>query len=167
MRVSVLHSEKLQALLLALRGFDRELQGQIRRATKAIGQPQWQSAVRAQATTELETRVLANTARMSVSNQNVTLAAGGVGRALSGGAKPSAIARAVEHGAHTKETIVHARSRKGKPYQYRRVQNRGFRPSLRSGYVFYPAAVRMIPRFLALWAQTSVRTAHETFEKGT
>lgn len=166
MRISVLHSEKLQAVILAIRGFDRELQGQIRKATKTIGQPAWQSAVSAQASTRLQSVVIANTARMTVSNQNVTLKSGAVGRALSGGARPADIVRAAEFGAHPKRVNVTARSRKGKPYRYTRTVNKGFGVPNRSGNAFFPAAARMIPRFAALWAQTTVRTIHEAFEKG-
>ena len=166
MRISILHSEKLQAVVLAIRGFDRELQGQIRRATKQIGQPDWQSALHAQASTTMETRVLAATGRMTVSNQNVTLKSAAIGRPLSGGASPSLLARGVEHGAIPRVETITQRSRKGNRYTARRRVNAWARPVNRSGYVFYPAAARMIPRFAALWAQTTVRTIHEAFEKG-
>ena len=164
MRISILNSEKLQAVTLAIRGFDRTLQGQIRRHTKAIGQPEWVTAVRGRTSTVLEDRVLGATARMAVSNQNVTLKSAGVGRALSGGARPREIAQAVEFGASPKRSEVIQTSRKGKTYRYWRTTGRQFRPPNRRGYAVYGAAAAMIPRFAALWAQTTVRTFMEAME---
>jgi hypothetical protein len=164
-RISVLNNEKLQAVILALRGFDRTLQGQVRRHTKAIGQPQWQSAVNANTSTRLESSVLGRTARMQVSNQNVTLKSGSSTRALSkGGASPRDIARAVEFGSELHEQKITARSSKGRAYSYTRTGGRQFRHTNRKGYAVYPAAARMIPRFAALWAQTTVRTFMEAME---
>lgn len=165
MRISILNSEKLQAAVLALRGFDREMQGQVRRATKAIGQPDWQSAVRGQATTRLETVVLADTARIAVSNQNVTLKSAAVGRARSGGAKPSQLASGTEFGANPKRATFTGMSKHGKRYRQTRNVHAQFRPPNRQGNAVYPAAARMIPRFAALWTQTVVRTFYEAFER--
>lgn len=165
MRISVFNSDRLQALILALRGFDRTVQGEIRRRTKAIGQPEWQAAVRGESSTRLETRALADTARMRVSNQNVMLQSAGVGRPLSkNGAKPSEIYGGVEFGANPKRTRVTATSRRGKSYTYERNTTRQFKSSNRKGYAVYPAAANMIPRFAALWVQTAVRTFYETME---
>ena len=112
----------------------------------------------------MESRVLGDTARVRVSDQNVTLASAGVGRALSGGARPPQIWHGVEFGANAKRTAVTARSRKGKTYRYTRTVNRQFKTPNRRGYAVYPAAAKMIPRYAALWAQTVVRTFHETME---
>lgn len=165
MRISVFESRELQATLIALNGFDRTLQAQVRKATKSIGQDQWKDAVRGHTSTRLEVRTLADTARMTVSNQNVTLKSAAVGRPLSkGGARPSDIVHAVEFGAGPSRTAITATSRKGRRYSYTRAANRQFRPSNRTGYAVYPAASMMIPRFAALWTQTVVRTFYETFE---
>lgn len=87
MRISVLNSAKLQATIRAVSSFDRTVQGTIRRVTKLIGQPEWQKAVNGNASTVLERRVLGGTARMTVSNQNVMLRAGHIGRPLTGGGR--------------------------------------------------------------------------------
>jgi hypothetical protein len=141
-RISVLNSKELLATVLALRDFDRTLQGTVRKVTRIIGQPEWQKAVAANATTRFEQRVLGDTARMAVSNQNVTLKAGHIGRKLRGGGRPAELFGAAEFG--------------GNRPQFRRPN--------RKGYAVYPAAARMIPRFAALWAQTTVRTIHEALE---
>jgi hypothetical protein len=163
-RISVLNDERLQAALLALRAFEKTMLGQIRRHTKAIGQPEWQTAVRGRTSTTLEDRVLGATARMQVSNQNVTLKSASIGRALSGGARPVDLGRAVEFGSNMKQSRVTQRSKRGKPYSYTRKTGKQFRPPNRKGYAVYPAAAQMIPRFAALWVQTIVRTFYEAAE---
>jgi hypothetical protein len=141
-RISVLNSRELAATVLALSSFDRTLQGTVRKVTKIIGQPEWQRAVGGNVSTRFEQRVLGDTARMVVSNQNVTLKAGAIGRKMRGGGRPPLLAKAAEFGGNRKQ----------------------FRSPNRRGYVAYPAAARMIPRFAALWTQTAVRTFHEAME---
>lgn len=160
MRISVLNSRELAATILAVRSFDRTLQGTIRRVTKIIGEPEWKAAVGRNTRTAFESRVLGSTARMAVSNQNVTLKAGHLGRRMRGGGRPSELYGPAEFGAIVRPQTT--RSRTGTRYE--RAGNRQFRRSNRSGYVVYPAAARLIPRFAALWAQTTVRTFHEAME---
>ena len=164
MRISVFESEELQATVLALRGFDRALQAQVRAQTKRIGQPEWQSELRSRASTRLESRVLADTGRVKVSNQNVTLTSASVGRALSGGGRPAELWGAVEFGTAPRKVRVRGTSTRGKPYSYTRTVGTGFRPRRPAGYVVHPAAKAMIPRFASLWVQTTVRTFHEALE---
>jgi hypothetical protein len=116
----------------------------------------------------MDTRVLSDTARVQVSNQNVTLRSAGVGRALhKGGPKPADIYAAIEFGADRNTTRgIEATSRKGKKYTYTRHTTRQLQPVKRQGYAVYPAAADIIPRLAALWAQTLVRTFNETLEKG-
>lgn len=159
MRISVLNSKELLATTLALRSFDRTLQGTVRKVTKLIGQPEWQKAVGGNVHTRFEQRVLGDTARMAVSNQNVTLRAGHIGRRLSGGGRPTELYGAAEFGANVRQETV---TRQGTTYA--RTGGRQFRRSNRKGYAVYPAAARMIPRFAALWVQTTVRTLHEALE---
>jgi hypothetical protein len=159
MRISVLNSRELAATVAAVASFDRTLQGTIRRVTKIIGQPEWQRAVGGNTTTALESRVLGDTARMTVSNQNVTLKSAAIGRKMRGGARPPQLAGAAEFGANvTRQTVTRQGTR------YTRQGNRQFRRTNRKGYAVYPAAAKMIPRFAALWVQTTVRTFHEAFE---
>lgn len=165
MRISVFQSRELQATILALRGFDRELQGQVRRATREIGQPEWQAAVGRQASTQLERAVLVRTARLQVSNQNVTLRSAVVGRQLSrGGARPNQVYGGVEFGANHAGKGVTATSSRGRRYTYHRNTTAQFKSRRPTGYVVYPAAAKMIPRFAALWVATTVRTFHEAIE---
>lgn len=161
LRISARSSRELQALLLTIRTAEKDVQAEIRKHTKAIGQPEWQQAVREEATTKLETRVLGNTARLSVSNQNIRLSAAGVGRPLRGGLRPPQDYAGVEFGAAPRVRTVRMTSRRGRAYSARRNVHAQLRPRNRKGYAFYPAVAGMVPRIFALWAQTAVRTVME------
>jgi len=169
LRINVRSSKALQATILALKGMDAELAKQTRRAIKTVSDQEWREAVRGHVTTRLETRVLSDTARVAVTNQNITLKSATVGRSLSGGAKPSELVKAVEFGAldGTTTPSFTATSRKGKKYTVRNRRNHNqFRGPSRSGYAVYAAAAKVIPRMASLYVQTTVRTLHEQFEKG-
>lgn len=168
MRISVWETTELRALLLALRGFPRELKKEIRQRTKAIGQPEWQQAVAERAERVTEQRVLASTARVQVSDQNITLRSAAIGRPLSHGLRPSEGYAGVEFGGDREAKATYtAKSKNGKSFTVTRRTQRQMRPRNKSGYVVFPAAAEIIPRLAALWVQTAVRTFHETIEKGT
>lgn len=165
-RISVFASEELRTLLVALKGLPKDVQKNVRQYTKADAQPIWQDEVRGRATSRLDTRVLGSSARVRVSNQNVMLEAGKIGKSLSGGIKPSQIAAAVEFGANRDErTTYSTTSRKGTRYSVTRRTKRQIPSRNTNGRVVYPSARASIPRFASLWIQTTVRTIHEAFEK--
>lgn len=166
LRISVFASKDLQRAILILKGTDKEISKEIRTRIRTFTTPEWQEAVRGRTTNAQEVRTLADTARVSVSNQNLTLKSATIGRSLSGGAKPSDIVKPVEFGApqDTVRTYT-ATSRKGKKYQVTRHTHRQFKGVSRSGYAVYPAAAQIIPRFAAFIAQTTVRTFIELVEK--
>lgn len=165
MRISVYQSRELLALVTGLRNFNREVQTEIRRHTKAMAQPEWQKAVAENASTRLEHRVLAATARVQVSSQNISLQSARVGRKLSGGLDPKAYWGVVEFGTNqNKKTPVTQRSRSGNRYTYLRHSQRQFRPFNKKGYAVYAAAADIIPRIASLWVQTTVRTLAEIIE---
>lgn len=164
--ISVFSSPELQATLLALRGFDRDLQKEIRQQTKAVAAPVWTKAVRENANTRLEQRVLADTARVQVSNQNVTLRSAAIGRALTGGLKPSDNWAGVEFGAdRSKVRSYTQRSRNGKSYTVRRHVSAQLRPRNRTGHAVMPAAAETIPRLASLWVQTTLKTFYLALER--
>lgn len=163
LRISVFDSAELQATLLALKGFDKELKKEIRQRTKAIGLPEWKAALAQNSMTLQENRVLVDTARMTVSDQNVTLQSGALAKKLSGGAKASEVSHHVEFGAD-RNFSRGVQSSTGKTYK--RHTRRQFRNRNLKGYVVYPAAAGFIPRMASLWVQTTVRTFMETMEGG-
>jgi hypothetical protein len=168
LRISVFNSAELQGVILMLRGLDRELAKQLRKAIKSMADPVWRDEMAQHASTRLESTVLARTARVAVSNQNVTLKAAQVGRTLKGGFDPKADYHSAEFGVgpDTVEKVT-ARSRRGKSYSYRR---RALHAPLRArnakGFVFYPSIAAIVPRIGSLTVQTAVRTFHEQLEKG-
>lgn len=166
MRISVYSSKELQAIIVAMKALDRDTAKQIRAQTKKVVAPAWQKAVAENAASRLESRVLVNTARVRVTDQNVTLTSATIGRKLSGGLLPSRDYFAAEFGAdQSKKTTYQATSKKGKRYSVTRRTTQQLRPRKQSGYVVYPAIAEIIPRIAALWTQTTVRGLHEAFEK--
>jgi hypothetical protein len=165
LRLDVRSSRELQAVLLAIRGADRAIQANIRRFTKESISKEFIPLMREHTMTRLENRVLVDNARAVVSNQNITLSAGKVGRRLAGGLLPRESAHAIEFGGDRKaRTTYTATSRKGKKFTVTRHTRAQLRPRKRNGYVFFPAVESFIPRAFALWTQTTVRTMLEAFE---
>jgi hypothetical protein len=165
LRINVNSSKALQATILALKGMPAELSKQTRKAIKSVSDDEWSEAVRGNVTTRLETRVLSDTARVAVTNQNVTLKSATVGKSLSRGFKPSQLAKSVEFGA-SRDTVKKytATSSRGKKFSVTRHTTRQFKGVSRTGYVVYRAATRIIPRIASLYVQTTVRALHEAFE---
>lgn len=127
-----------------LKGADREIAREIRARTKAVVTPVFAEAMQAEASTLMQQRVLASTARVSVSDQNVVLSAASVGRPLKGGARPADLAAGTEFGSQ-------------------RFKQFGTRTS--KGKVFYPAVAKVIPRIASLWVQTTIKTFYEIIER--
>jgi len=161
-RVSVLVSRELQNLITVTRGLEREVAAQVRRFTRAEAEPIFREAVRGNVQTQLQTRVLSDTARVAVSDSNVTLKSATIG-SLSSGAKAGELAPLVEFGGQATKRISQ-RSRKGRAYERR--MGRVVGPPRSRGYVFHPAVREAIPRVLSLWMQTAARTVAEVFDKG-
>ena len=158
----MLVSKDLQRIITVARGLDREVAARLRRHTKQEAEPIWRESVRGHVTTRLQTRVLSDTTRVSVSDSNVMLKSATTGK-LSSGVSAGALASMVEFGAMP-DKRVRQRSRKGKSYTRRLGHVVGL--PRRKGYVVFPAVRDSIPRVASLWAQTTLRTVAEEFEKG-
>jgi hypothetical protein len=117
--------------------------------------------------TRLESRAFGNTARIAVSNQNITLSVASVGKPLSGGLNPRSQAHVVEFGADRSTVVSYeARSARGTNYTVNKRRTRAMlRPKKKTGYVFYPTIKDVIPRIASLWIQTTVRSFYEALEK--
>lgn len=160
MRISLLIDSPLTVLMHAMRGLDADVRREIAAQTKAAAQPIWTEETRARALSRLQSR-LADSARVGVTQQNVFLRAGAVGK-LSSGTGISSVAHAIEWGANPDKHVA-TRSRKGTPYDRR--LGSAFGAPRRAGHVAMPAASDSIPRFASLWAQTAIRTVHERVER--
>lgn len=163
LRVSAYSSSQLLAVLRGLRNLDRDTKKHLRAHLKKMVQAEWQAELASRATTPMESRVLVNTGRAVVSDQNVRLKSATIGRSLSGGLKPSEAYGAVEFGANPKVVQVRS-SRRGTPYKSTRNVHAPLRPSNKRGYVVFPALSNIVPRVLAMYTQTFMRAIHEALE---
>lgn len=144
--VSVRQSAHLRATVLALRAAPREIRADVRKQTRLVAVPAWRAALEQQATTVQQSRMLVNTARITVSDQSVRVrSASSKRRVLSGGATPYQHGKAFEFGSN-------------------RGHGRQLPAARRGGYVFYPALAEMAPRIISLWVQTAVRVVYEALE---
>lgn len=158
MRLDVTRSRELQATIYAVRSLDKTLAKIVRQQTKQVAVTEWRAAVERRASTALERKVVAATAVVSVTNQNVRVQSAGKGRPLSHGLNPKTDYAAVEFGKVPARTTYQRTSPKGTPHRVTRTTGTQLRGRNVKGYVFYPAAREMIPRLAALWVQTTVRT---------
>ena len=143
-RVSVLNSRELQAIIYATKAAPRDVAAAVRRATRGAIAPQWSKAVQSRARSVQQTRVIANTSKVRVSDQSVVLTSLSSRRkALSGGLVPIEDGKGFEFGSPTAKQLP---------------------PVRKSGYVIYPAFADIVPRALALWVQTVLRVIHESLE---
>lgn len=163
--LDVQESPELQATILSLRQMDTALRRDIFKSTRSELVPEWKQNLFAGARSHLEERVIAQPSRVDVTAENVRLKAAASKKKLSGGASPAEIGHAVEFGAQWRRGEVNARSSKGKPYRYSRRLNKQFKPRRARGYLAWPTAMELVPRFASLWVQTTVRLMHEAFER--
>lgn len=157
--LSVGGSRELQAVILALKQMDREVRKQINAANRREMVPEWREGLATQANTLLEQRVILGGSRVELGPEKVTLKAAQSTRKLSGGGSPQQLSAAVEFGAQNRPGSV---SRKSTTYT--RKLNTGFKGRRRQGYVAWPTATKLAPRFAAMWVQTCVRTMYEAVE---
>jgi hypothetical protein len=158
-RIDVRGSDALQDVILALKSSDAETRRAIRTFTKAKLTRPWLEAINNEASTTTERRVISATATVAVSDQNIRIQSAAKGRKLSGGLLPKVDYGAVEFGAnHQKRRYT----RNGSPVT--RNTTAQFKTRNRKGYVFYPAATKMIPRLASLWVQTVVKTYADIFD---
>lgn len=164
-RISVFASSELRTLLAALKQVPKDVQKQVRQYTKAEAQPIWQNELQSRGASAAQQKVLVKTGRVRVSNQNVMLESGRIGRSLQGGAKPSQVAAGYEFGANGEErTTTMTTSPRGKRYPVTRRTKRQFPSWSSNGRVVFPSTRRAIPRLASLWIQTAARTLFDAFD---
>lgn len=168
LKVSANTSRELRATVQGLKRLPRDLQANIRKYTKSEMAPEWQRGLAEHAISRTQHRALVDTARVTVSNQNVMLKSATVGKPLRGGLDPKSSWAALEFGADRgidAKTTYTATSRKGRAYKVTRNTRRQLPPRSRTGWVIFPTARDLTPRFLSLWVQTTFRTIYEAIER--
>lgn len=160
MRIDVRGSQELQDIVLAINRSERDVQRAIRTYTKSELTKPWLDAINDRASTKLERRVIASTATLSVSNQNIRIQSAAKGRKLKGGLDPKVDYPAIEFGANREKVTTYRR----KGAQVKRHTARQLQSRTASGKVFYPAASEMIPRLARLLVQTVVKVYADMFD---
>jgi len=165
-KVDIRDSAELQDLVIALKGADKDIQQAVRAQSREVLVPIWQSAVTQRAETVYEAR-LAGTARVAVSNQNVTMTAAKVrGQKFSGGLDLRESWSTVERGANLNKTATYQRrSKKGGTHSVTRQTMKPFRPRKAGGYVLSPAREEIGPRATSLWVQTAIKTLLDKLDR--
>lgn len=156
---------ELQAVVLAMRAMNKSLARDIRKDTKRVMDPEWKALVRANATTHMDTLVLAKGARIASGNPPSVVAASSK-RALSGGLVPVEHWQAYEFGSgrNRKTTYTRRNRATGGTHQVTRNTTRQLPRRARSGRVLYASFAELAPRLASLWVQTCVRRMHEAAE---
>ena len=161
-RIDARNSKALRDIIVALNGAERSIQKNVRQFTKSLLVPEWKEALAAQGTNALESQVLVSTATAAVSNQNIRLSSATKGKPLRGGLAPKVEYAAVEFGTKKRGKKIKYLGRKRKAsgttyYEINRRTAEQLKPYKKTGYVFYPAVKKFVPRAAALWAQTTVK----------
>lgn len=161
--LKVTDRRELPAAVLAFKAADRDLKNRLNRATRETMNPVWRSMVELNATTRMETRVIARGARILAGNPPTAVAATS-SRPLSGGLVPGDQWAPVEFGAAPRKRTYQRRSPKGRTNSVTRTINTGFRGRRTSGYVAMEAFREIGPRMVSLWVQLIVKTYHDAAE---
>jgi hypothetical protein len=164
--ISTKSLDALDATVKGLQVIDKTVQKEIRDQTKKLGEGEWQQLVGQHlAGNNLQSRVLGETAKLRVSNQNVMLQSGASSARMRGGASPAELARQEEFGANRNRlTAYRRRSRNGRTTTVLRHTTHQLMPLRRNGWTVYPAAAEFIPRIASLWVQTFMRTVYDVLE---
>lgn len=174
-RLDVLNSRELQATLLALRAAPKQVQAEVRQRTRDLLLPEFRKGMAERATAgRVQQRVLVDTARITMSNQNVRMSSATGRRKMSGGLVPSVHGSAFEFGASKARVRTYERTaslrrpkrkRGGQTHQVTRNTTAQLPPFRAKGWTFYPTVAALIPRFASLWVQTSIRTVLDAIDR--
>ncbi len=161
-RISLLVSRDLAVMVQAARSLPGEVTKQLRAHTRRVVEPAFQEEMRDRVANKLETRVLLDTARVSVFRHE----------------RHPQVRDHRQGARHPLLRFWPVLLSSGLTLIARCPRDRGRAPGTtavsdlcsgaprRKGYVFHPAVQQaFIPRAAALWFQTTYRTVAETFEK--
>lgn len=155
--------------MVALRSIDADARKRLNASTRTVVNPIWQGAVKSRASTPMDSKVLATGSRVAVGARPALVAASST-RPLRGGFVPGRVRAwaAWEFGsdAQALKRTYQTRSRRGRAYEMTRRTRRQVPHRAQDGRVLYPAVADTGPRVFALWAQTTIRSIFEAFEKG-
>lgn len=167
--IDVNDDRRLQAVVLAMKGLDRDLKRDINKGTRETMNPVWKAVVSAHATSHFDTKMLTVGVRIAAGNPPRAVAAASR-RAIGKGKRitPGEDYHLAEFGSPNREKYsrYERRSKNGGTHTVSRRAARGVPRFDRRGRVVYPAFAELAPRMVSLWVQTVVLKTYETFEKG-
>lgn len=155
-----------QAAVVALRSLDADTKKALNASVRSAVSPLWTGVVEANATSVMDSRVLAKGARVSVGLKPQLVAATST-RAMRGGLIPADNWQRWEFGSHRiGRSTYRTTSRKGRSYQATRHTQHQMPDRAKGGRVLYPAIAEAAPRILALWAKTTIRLVFDAYQRG-
>lgn len=158
MRLDVRRSAELTALIRVLATIPNEVAKEVRSRSKAVIVPEWRKGLAERAPGErMFHDRLVSPSTAYVSDRNVKLIGGANGK----------FPRETEFGAFREDFAEYTGRRRGRTFAVKRRTQRQFWHFTKAGRVVWPTASDLIPRIASLWIQTTIRTIHETIEKGT
>lgn len=168
-RIDVGNNRALQAAILSIRAAPAEVRKRVRQTSRASLEPDFKKRVTERASESnvprLSIAVVARSAGITMSDQNVRMKAGSSTRRLKGGLSPAIYSPAVEFGSSRNTTTKYSRrSRKGKTHTVTRNATRQMPYRRQRGWAFYPTVEQMTPRYASLWVQTAIRTTADALE---
>jgi hypothetical protein len=165
LRVSAESSEEVAALISAMKRIEPETAKAIRASAKADIDVIVSESLHGHSGSRLAVRGIAETTRVKLTNQNITVQAGAVKGSFSNGLDARKSIQSFEFGSKGGRVATYDRkSRKGGTHKVTRHTMSQFGPPIRGGRTFYPAVKDMAPRAVSLLIQTALRTIHDLIE---
>lgn len=144
----------------------RDLKSDINKATRSTMGPEWKKLVEANATSRMDSRVLAKGAGIRAGNPPTAVAATSR-RRLSGGLVPQDTWAPFEFGANRNKVTTYTRkSRNGGTHKVSRHTARQLPRRNPRGRVAFEAAREVVPRMAALWTQLIYKKVYDALEGG-
>lgn len=150
--IDVRRSPELQAVILLLKGSDRSVRNEMRRAARVELNALWKPTLQSFSRNAQQEKVLVRGARSRVGSDDFQMLAATSRRALSGGLVPTSRWAPVEFGGEPKEITV---VRLGRERRQRAGRNLG--PRVAKGKVVFPAIRKTGPRVVAAWVNGIVK----------
>jgi hypothetical protein len=167
-RISVNDSEAVRETIAALKLANKNVQKQIRAQSKRVIEPVYKEALATAAgsTRSFYGQGIIQSARVKISEQNVTVSTGSTKGKFRNGLDMRKSIRSMEFGSSGgRKTTYNRKSRRGGTHKVTRLTMGQFGPKAPKGRVFYPAVRELAPRVISLWVQTVIREYADALER--
>lgn len=155
--LDVRRSPELQAALLGVRQAHPVVGREINKEARRTLNPDWTAALKGEATSRADDRIIVQGAKTAVSTRQVSVKAATSGRPLSGGLVPKYQWQGQEFGMTEKMVIVKSTSSRGRQFSGPRIVGRQFPARTKFGRVAYAAAGKVGTRLVRGWVQVIIK----------